>query len=753
MAISHVGAQGAGNQAVTSGTSNTQAFPANVTSGNLISVTAWGFNATTAHPWVAGDCTKSAGTATIGAVSLHIQSNVNAGGDQINVGIWTAIVTGTGSCTMQVANMPAASAISMSVDEFSSTLGWDASRLVSTNNANSTVGSTTADSGTRTSGVAGLFLGGLNQDGPAAGQTITTNNTFTDSFKAPNGAGQLGAGGFRIVAAVTTTSSNYTFTNSGPWIDILALLQETQDVVGKIYYPDEADQEDINVDVSPWEWYADFQLPPNTVMSADDVFPYSFEYDDPDFDEPDGEFYWAQAPPIPDTVLAATLFEYFPDEAEDPREILEEDFGFADFQIPPDDTGETRITFPDQGEEPEDEDFGFVDWQLPPSDTGETVVYYPEAAEEPEDEPNVFDDFQLPADTQMSADIFDYVDQTEEPEDEPFGFEDAPRPPDAAVAQTDLIVCIFDDASEEPDDEDYGFLDFQLPPDFIAPPADLIVCVFDDASEEPEGEDFGFADLQIPADDTGQTTAYWPDESEEPEPEDFGVVDWQTPLDDTGGTVAYWPDEAEEPEPEDYGFSDPGVQDDQLYGAVYYPDEAEEPEDEDFGTQGDFPIGVEVPFTTQDQFYPMLSDDLPEDEEEDFGMFDSQVPEDFIPPIPPPVVIGGGDGAQGGGKRHIHLDDLEIFKRIRRRMEEGWTLDAILADLDEKPALKPAARLPRAALPRMPEVEPRLAEIVRAARDAKGLLAALAAESEARRAAAEEDEDDADMLLLLASLS
>jgi hypothetical protein len=117
-------------------------------------------------------------------------------------------------------------------------------------------------------------------------------------------------------------------------------------------------------------------------------------------------------------------------------------------------------------------------------------------------------------------------------------------------------------------------------------------------------------------------------------------------------------------------------------------------------------------------------------------------------PIVP--VISYGLGASGGGKT-VDVEELEVFKRVARRVAQGWSLDAILKDLrsdePETPAHKAAKKAPKPAA-KTASIEPRVLDILREARDLRELVSRLEQESEERRQQALDDEDDADLLIL-----
>jgi hypothetical protein len=327
---------------------------------------------------------------------------------------------------------------------------------------------------------------------------------------------------------------------------------------------------DDHMDESVFTMLIDTPRPPDTVMAATVVeIPQAFEYDDPDFEEPDGVFFFAQGPPLPDDTGQTTV--YYPDDPldieddeafgfeffivgteavqdpggetivycpDDTLEPEEEDFGFPDLQIPSDDTGQTTAVFPD-AEEPEDEDYGFSDLQVPPNFTppdtgGEYVCLFPDQEDDLDDEDYGFADLQLPPDTQMSASLAQLDGQeADDPDDESYGHVDFQPPSD----DTGELVCSYPDQAEEPEDEDYGFSDMQVPPNAsVVETGGEYVCYFEDEAEEPEDEDFGFTAFTIPADTLMAASLVALDDQtpDEPDGEDFGFSDLQVP---PNGTV------------------------------------------------------------------------------------------------------------------------------------------------------------------------------------------------------------------------
>ena len=96
----------AGKASNTGATTVSRAFPSNVTAGNLIVVACVrALVSGGSDAFVSTDCAKLSGTATIGTVALDVALNFDVGGSNFGqVGIFSAIVTGSGSLTMEMSN-------------------------------------------------------------------------------------------------------------------------------------------------------------------------------------------------------------------------------------------------------------------------------------------------------------------------------------------------------------------------------------------------------------------------------------------------------------------------------------------------------------------------------------------------------------------------------------------------------------------------------------------------------------------------
>lgn len=221
MTIAAVSGQAGGNNG-NSATSVTRAFGSNVSAGSLIVVVGMKYSPSS-DAFVEGDCTKSAGTATLGTITLDRQVQVDTtDADFACVAIWSAIVTGGGSLTMQVAGAVSGSYLLIATHEF--TGNWDGSRAEA-GNSNSTAsnGVSPATSGNATSAGAALFIGGLNVNSQA-GVTITPDGAFTTIYEDEAGTDDNGSAIYKIVTSGNTDQAEWTIA-SGTWYGWAAAVQ------------------------------------------------------------------------------------------------------------------------------------------------------------------------------------------------------------------------------------------------------------------------------------------------------------------------------------------------------------------------------------------------------------------------------------------------------------------------------------------------------------------------------------------------
>lgn len=186
---------------------NSRAFAGNVTAGNRI-ILVGSLYSGGAATIAAGDCTKSAGTATIGAITLDFTiSRQLPTTDWIHIGIWSCAVTGTGSCTMTLANA-SLGACNFGSGEYHSDVGAITPDAGQTSGAGALAGA--PDSGNVTTSAPGIIVGGLAINGGGT-ITITQDGAFTQLMDNENGNTDLAGDVIRrIMAASGTDSASWT---------------------------------------------------------------------------------------------------------------------------------------------------------------------------------------------------------------------------------------------------------------------------------------------------------------------------------------------------------------------------------------------------------------------------------------------------------------------------------------------------------------------------------------------------------------
>ena len=83
----------------------------------------------------------------------------------------------------------------------------------------------------------------------------------------------------------------------------------------------------------------------------------------------------------------------------------------------------------------------------------------------------------------------------------------------------------------------------------------------------------------------------------------------------------------------------------------------------------------------------------------DIAIFDPDVFDTGSPPVPPSpsgnsFAVGGG-----GGKSGVDLEELEVFRKLKRLMADGKSLQQAMRSLDEPEVVKES--LPRKITPKM----------------------------------------------------
>lgn len=213
-------------------TSVSRAFGSNVTNGSLISTQGAKYSPSN-DAFVAADCTKSAGTATVSTPVLDVGVNnqQGAGPDHAALGLFRAHVTATGSCTMQIAGAAAGSF--MLIGSLESTGNYSESIALETTNSNSAdpgTANANADSGSVTSAGAALMVAGV-QLNTTNSSTITEDGSFTSIYENGSSTDDNGSFIYRIVSSGTTDTANWTVAVDGggvvsAWAAAIAVYKE-----------------------------------------------------------------------------------------------------------------------------------------------------------------------------------------------------------------------------------------------------------------------------------------------------------------------------------------------------------------------------------------------------------------------------------------------------------------------------------------------------------------------------------------------
>jgi hypothetical protein len=200
-----------------------QAFGSNVQAGSLI-VVQGAFYEESDTP-VAGNCTKSAGTATISTPTLD-SYRIGGGSPTSNLAMFSARVLTGGSLTMQVQSASGSFRWkAISVAEYGGS--WDESRLEDESNNNYNSSTSTADSGNGTSVGAALFVGSLCVNSPGNPVGWTRDAAFSLASENQDGSTNDISQIYRIVSSGTTDSATWTSIgfNTGAMV-LLAVYRE-----------------------------------------------------------------------------------------------------------------------------------------------------------------------------------------------------------------------------------------------------------------------------------------------------------------------------------------------------------------------------------------------------------------------------------------------------------------------------------------------------------------------------------------------
>lgn len=208
-------------------TSISLATSGNVTNGNLLVIYAMKYSTSDTDVFQIGDISKIAGTATLGTFTLDVEHNYDAGADGMFSAIYSVPITGTGSCTIQIAGASSGSYLLLVLQELS---GADVSgtRVVGTNEA--TGANSPIDSGSVASGAGGIFCG-AGATYSIAGHTFTPDGAFTELYEQETIDHATGSAIYRIVSSNTTDSASWTIGTNYNWVSTLVVYKESAAVV------------------------------------------------------------------------------------------------------------------------------------------------------------------------------------------------------------------------------------------------------------------------------------------------------------------------------------------------------------------------------------------------------------------------------------------------------------------------------------------------------------------------------------------
>lgn len=223
MAIARVASQN--SKATADATSSvSKAYPGNVTAGNLVVIGVVKFNFLGSDVFLLADISQSAGTATLGAWTLDANVNYNyLSTFWLVVALYSAPVTGSGSCTITVGGGEAGSYFLLGTQEYS---GADVSgtRVAGSSTGQNATGAPTT--GTVVSGGAGAFVGmlGTNTLYPT---THTPGADFTQIIEEEDGSIH-GTGVYedRLVSVDTTDAADWTAPTEVEWACAVACYKE-----------------------------------------------------------------------------------------------------------------------------------------------------------------------------------------------------------------------------------------------------------------------------------------------------------------------------------------------------------------------------------------------------------------------------------------------------------------------------------------------------------------------------------------------
>lgn len=194
----------------------------NVTSGNLLVIYAMKYAPSATDNFVVGDLAKTAGTSTIGTITMDIETDYAPGWGGF-AAVYSVPVTGTGTITLTLSSI-SGSWFFVAVQEVSGA-DTSASRVAGTN-SDGTDNTSPYDSGTVALTGGGIFAGCI-ATLSNGNITFTQDAAFTLAAEQENGVDHMtGAAAYRIVTGSTTDSATWTTTVNDPAAIVLAVYKE-----------------------------------------------------------------------------------------------------------------------------------------------------------------------------------------------------------------------------------------------------------------------------------------------------------------------------------------------------------------------------------------------------------------------------------------------------------------------------------------------------------------------------------------------
>lgn len=224
MTIARISGQAGGNTA-RAASSVSDTYGVNVTAGSLLTIICvrQNYPTTTDAAIVVGDLTKTAGTATIGAISLDRQAREVLSGSDANIAVFSCIVLTTGSATFTLAgNVAGEMFASIGLEEH--TGSWGASRVVGTNHATGATGAPSTDFVTTTA--SSLLIAGVVTSSPNF-QTHTQDSPWLLTIEEEDGSTTLTCSLVSYVApSATTIEATWSAPTTVPGSTIIVAYQE-----------------------------------------------------------------------------------------------------------------------------------------------------------------------------------------------------------------------------------------------------------------------------------------------------------------------------------------------------------------------------------------------------------------------------------------------------------------------------------------------------------------------------------------------